>query len=372
MGLLAGGIAHDFNNLLMGVLGNADLALTMLSPENPAHDFVRTILDTGKKLADLTNQMLAFSGKGRFVVQPMDLNRIVRNLGDLLGMAVPKGVEIRYDLDPDLPRVEADASQLRQLVLNLVTNAGEAIGKLEGSIAVATGTVHASREFFRQTRLGKSLPEGEYVSFEVTDTGAGIEPDAMKKIFDPFFSTKFSGRGLGLAAVHGIVRSHNGAIRLESEPGQGSTFQVLFPPAARPASSTPVARKRGVFKGKGTVLVVDDEESVRSVAEKMLRNLGFDVLTAVDGVEGLETLRAHEPSITGVLLDLTMPRMDGKEAFVRIREILPDLPVLLMSGYNQQEVQARFAGAGLAGFLQKPFTLASLREILYAALDTPQ
>ena len=375
LAVLAGGIAHDFNNLLMGVLGNAELALTRLPPESPVRELLERIEGAAVRAADLAGQMLAYSGRGQFLVERLDLNGLVRETAFLLESSISKKVACRYNLAPALPPVEADPTQIRQVLMNLVTNASEAIGDRDGAITISTGVVWADREYLKATYLDEDLPEGFYVYVEVSDTGCGMDPDTQKRIFDPFFSTKFTGRGLGLAAVLGIVRGHRGAIKVYSEPGKGSTFKVLLPCAERPEAeqerreaAVPLARS-GEWQGSGTVLVVDDEEEVRSVARMALEERGLRVLTASDGCEAVELFRRHAGEIGVVVLDMTMPGKGGEETFRDLRRIRPDVKVILSSGYNEQDAVNRFAGKGLAGFLHKPYRPSELVERIRQLLE---
>ena len=369
LGVLAGGIAHDFNNLLAGVLGFADLALNDLEPESPARGSIEQAIAVAKRAADLTNQMLAYSGRGQFVISPVDVTALVGDMSHLLEVSVSKGAVLKYRLAAGLPPVEADATQLRQIVMNLVTNASESIGDGSGMIAVTTGAMHCDRACLAEACPDEHLPEGTYVCVEVSDTGSGMDEETTARVFDPFFTTKFMGRGLGLAAVHGIVRGHRGVIRIHSEPGSGSTFQVLLPCSERAADAEEAApAPGGTWRGTGTMLVVDDEETVRTLARRMLERLGFTVLTAVDGRDAVSVFRAHADEIDAVLLDLTMPHMSGEEAFREMRRLRSNVCVILSSGYNEQEATRHFAGTGLAGFIQKPYRLADLRSRLRRAL----
>ncbi|MFO0949016.1 MAG: ATP-binding protein, partial [Planctomycetota bacterium] len=275
----------------------------------------------------------------------------------------------RYDFAPHLPLVEADATQIRQVIMNLITNASDAVGDSGGTITVRTGVMHLDRDYLTETYLDDDLPEGSYVFVEVTDSGIGMDKETVSKIFDPFFTTKFTGRGLGLAAVLGIVRGHQGAIKVYSEPGRGSTFKVLLPSTEK-LDPVALASRRNVtaFHGTGTVLVVDDEESIRMVTTKTLERFGFRVLLAADGQQGVDCFREHADEITLVILDMTMPNMSGDEAFRVIRGIRPDARVILSSGFTEQEATDRFQGEGLAGFIQKPYRptdlLDKVREVL--------
>jgi len=363
LGVLAGGIAHDFNNLLVAILGHADLALADMSDAAPQRHNMEEIRTAAKRAAELTNQMLAYSGKGRFVVKSILLNEIVEEMGHLLEATVSKKIVLRCDLAENLPPVEVDVSQMRQIVMNLVTNAAEAIGDRSGVVTISTGLMEASAEYLAGSYVPSNIAPGWYVCLEVSDTGCGMDEETRSRLFDPFFTTKMAGRGLGLAAVLGIVRGHEGAIKVYSEPGCGTTFRMLLPAGDRPAEDLdgPGAAECG-FRGEGTVLVVDDEESVRSLAKMMLERFGFKVLTAANGREGVDVFSEHHEEIRAVLLDMTMPRMNGEEAFRELRRIRPDVKVVLTSGYNEQDATNRFRGKGLAGFIQKPFTLSALES----------
>jgi PAS domain S-box-containing protein len=357
LGVLAGGMAHDFNNLLTTILGFASLAGMDLPADSPLDGPLQQIEQAARQAAELCQQMLAYAGKGRFVVGPVDLNALVRDSAALIHRAVSRQAVLTFQLAADLPAVLADTGQMRQVVLNLLSNASEALGEGPGVIAVRTGALRAGRELLAPLHLGAELPEGEYVELEVCDTGCGMGAGVQARIFEPFFSTKFTGRGLGLAAVLGIVRSHRGAIGVDSKPGEGSTFRVLLPAAPAPEDRTP--EQAGPARGKGLVLVAEDEEGVRTLARHMLELLGHEVVLAADGDEALARLHERAGKVRLVLLDLTMPRRDGEQTLREVRRHWPDLPVLLMSGYSEAELGGRVAGAA-SGFLQKPFTLQDL------------
>ena len=365
LGVLAGGIAHDFNNLLTGVMGNASLARMDLPGESPIIPYLDQIDKAAQHAAELCRQMLAYAGKGRFVLQEVNLSALVKETTHLLDSSIAKGVVLELHLADNLPAVSGDATQLRQIVMNLVINASEAIGSQSGNVHISTGLDRVDRAYLDDTFLAPELPEGDYVRLEVADNGQGMMPDTVAKIFDPFFSTKFTGRGLGLAAVLGIVRGHKGALKVYSEPGKGTSFKILLPCAGAPESAPVVVESApDDWRGSGAVLVVDDEDTVRLTAARMLQSLGFTVITATNGREGVECFRAGAGEIRAVLLDLTMPHLDGEGAFRELRILRPDVPVLLMSGFNEQEAINRFIGQGLAGFLQKPFRLEGLRARL--------
>lgn len=360
LGVLAGGIAHDFNNLLVGIMGNAGLALTRLPEGSPAQDYVSRIEATARKAAELTNQMLAYTGRGPFLVRPIGLSKLTQEMGHLLSASISKKVILRFECPQDLPLIEGDAAQLQQVVMNLITNASDAIGDNHGVVTIRTGALQADRAYLSRTYLAEDLSEGLYVSLEVADTGCGMDAETIGRIFDPFFSTKFTGRGLGLAAVLGIVRAHRGAISVYSEPGHGTTFKVLFPAiehsGAAPEKEWPVsmANKPGAWKSTGTILIADDEEGVREVAKEILQEAGFTVLTAENGQIAVDLFQQHE-EVRAVILDLTMPVLSGKETYHKMRALRPHIPILLSSGYTEQDINVQFSGSAPDGFLQKPF-----------------
>ncbi|HEX6049787.1 MAG TPA: PAS domain S-box protein, partial [Gemmatimonadaceae bacterium] len=370
LGVLAGGIAHDFNNLLVGILGNATLALMDLPEDSPLREIVADIETTALRAADLTKQMLAYSGKGRFVVGQVNLNSLVREMAQLLQTVISKRATLRFDFDEGLPEVVADATQLRQIVMNLITNASDAIGTNDGVITLRTGLEHATREYLVSSYVDDELPPGDYACIEVRDNGCGMDDQTVARIFDPFFSTKFTGRGLGLAATLGIVRGHQGTIKVESALGRGTTFTVLLPCATTALAGDAAAadRPRPRFRGTGKALVADDDDTVRAVAQQMLRRSGFTVLTAADGREAVEQFGMARDEIALVLLDLTMPVLGGEEAFRAMRRMRPDVRVVLMSGYSRHELASRYGAEGLAGFVQKPFRLDELEACLTSAL----
>ena len=372
LGVLAGGIAHDFNNLLMAILGNADLAMSDLPEDSPVRETLREIVNAARRAADLTRQMLAYSGKGTIVTGALSLNEVVREMGQMLDVSIAKRATLRQELADALPTIEADATQIRQVVMNLLTNASEAIEDPGGEVVVRTTTVDCDADRLRGLLLAEDLDVGPYVCLEVSDTGCGMDPETIGRIFDPFFTTKFAGRGLGMAAVQGIVRGHGGAIEVRSRPGQGTTFRLFFPVAAGGdilAARPDRGESRDEWRGSGTVLLVDDEETVRAVGRAMLERAGFDVLEAEDGRQALERFREAADGIACVLLDLTMPRMDGERCLRELRAIRPDVRIVLTSGYTEQEVRSRLAGERPAGFLQKPYQRAQLIGVVRRALE---
>jgi PAS domain S-box-containing protein len=372
LGLLAGGIAHDFNNLLTGVLGSAELALVHLPQDAPARPEVAQIVTAAHRAADLTGQMLAYSGRGTFRVQPILLSALIREMDPLLRASLPKTCALDCHLGGALPAIEADATQLRQVVMNLIINAGEAIGDAAGVITVRVAVRECDRAYLAGGVLDQELSEGPYVSFEVTDTGCGMSAETQERMFEPFFTTKFTGRGLGLAAVLGIMRGHHGTIRVTSEPGRGTRIEALFPPTTRPVSAPQVsAPMPPAWRGEGTILVVDDEAHIRGVATRALEHAGFTVLTAADGQEAVAVFREHAQTVRAVLLDLTMPHLDGAATMIQLRQIQPDVRVVLSSGYTEEDATRRFSDRDLVGFLQKPYTLEDLVSTIRTALESP-
>ncbi|MBN2158416.1 MAG: PAS domain S-box protein [Spirochaetes bacterium] len=370
LGVLAGGIAHDFNNLLMAILGSIDLALLDLSKTSPVRGNLIEAAKSSQRAADLCRQMLAYSGRGRFTNEPISLNELIDDMRHMLEVSVSKKAIIRYNLSRGIPAVEADATQIRQIVMNLVINASDAIGEKSGVISVSTGAMNCDRSYLSETWLDEKLPEGLYVYVEVADTGIGMSAETLPRVFDPFFTTKFAGRGLGLAAVLGIVRGHRGAVKIYSEPGKGTNFKILFPAAERPAGPLEESRHDAHgWRGSGIVILADDEETIRSIGKQMLERLGFTVRTAANGNEALDIFRELGGTVACVILDMTMPHMDGEETFREMRRIRKNARVIMSSGYNEQEITQRFVGKGLAGFIQKPYQLADLAAKLKDILE---
>jgi PAS domain S-box-containing protein len=360
LGLLAGGVAHDFNNLLVGVIGNASLAQNFLRPGHPASELLERIIRSGEQAAHLTRQMLAYAGKGRFLIEPINLSQLIPEISGLVQPAIPKKIRAQLALAPDLPLIEADRGQIQQVFMNLVLNAAEAIGDQTGLITVTTG-VQDIDDF-------DGLASGQYVFLEVRDTGCGMDDEIKARIFDPFFSTKFTGRGLGLAAVAGIVRGHRGAIRVSSSPGNGSSFTILFPIAAKAPGIVAVAAQKTSLHGTGTVLVVDDEAAVLELARQSLECYGYTVLVAESGRAAIDIFKQHHSEIAAVLLDLSMPGMSGEEALVELRKLRSAVKVVISSGYSEAETMRFFEAHRVSGFIQKPYTVTRLAEQIKSTL----
>jgi PAS domain S-box-containing protein len=369
LGVLAGGIAHDFNNLLTPIVGYAEMATNQLDPESPLRPMIQTIGKSAQHATELIQQMLAYAGKSRFHPQPINLSSLLQAMTPLLETVAGRRGTLLLEPAAVLPLIDGDLTQVRQVVLNLLINAAEALTDPEGRITVRTGQTRLDRPFLEATLLKDDLFEGLYVSLEVTDTGCGMSPETQLRIFDPFFSTKFTGRGLGLAAVFGIIRSHRGTIKVTSAPGRGSTFQVFFPCAVLESPLTDKASAgQPAWRGSNTILVVEDEPAILSLAQRILEGAGFTVLTSSNGRAGIELFRQGRDDIAAVLLDMTMPQLSGLDTFRELRQLRADVRVLLMSGYSEEEVSERFSGLGLAGFVSKPFVphrlLAALQRVL--------
>ncbi|MEI6349496.1 MAG: response regulator [Verrucomicrobiota bacterium] len=373
LGVLAGGIAHDFNNLLTAILGNAQMAKIQLMRTGGAKQLQQYMVEierTSMQAADLCKQMLAYSGQGKIEVRMLNLNQVIRDMSQLLRISVSKKVQLSFNLAHVLPMVHGDISQMRQVFMNLIINASEAISDREGFIWVSTGVVHGAKRLFRGTTVTGQPEERDYVFVEIADTGCGMSDETKARMFDPFFTTKFTGRGLGLAAVLGIIRSHGGTLELETRETEGTTFTLLFPcaDAAAEPHREDEPQVMSHWSGEGLILVVDDEESVRTLTTRMLESFQFHVITACDGRDGVDKFHTHADAITAVLLDVTMPSMSGLEVLERIRTIRPHVPVIFMSGY-MREGELRTLDTA-TDFLQKPFKLEDLQGKLRKMIDT--
>ncbi len=361
LGVLAGGIAHDFNNLLMGIMGHAGLALMDLQADSPLRRRLHQIELAATRAAELTNQLLAYSGRGKFLVEPLSLSRLVDEMESLLETVISKKAVLKHQYSHDLPLIDGDATQIRQVIMNLITNASDALDERTGRITITVGAMPTGP---LTPCLAGTPPDGESVFLEVQDTGSGMAPETLSRIFDPFFTTKFTGRGLGLAAVLGIVQGHHGAIQVLSEPGLGTTFRLLFP-RSEGTHGLELWQDRPslTYTSHGTILVVDDEETVRSVAAATLERCGFQVETATNGRDGLRIYRDRIADIRAVVLDLTMPILGGDEVLAELRSgsgTGATVPVLLSSGYNSSDVAGNLQRFGPIQFLQKPYSPGDL------------
>ncbi|PDW03628.1 ATP-binding response regulator [Candidatus Viridilinea mediisalina] len=377
LGLLAGGIAHDFNNLLSVVQGQIELAMLDLNSASPIYASLQQAFTGLRRAADLAGQMLAYSGRGHMLMEALDLNALVSDVVALLRGNLAKRTQVELELAEALPPLQGDATQVRQVVMNLLTNAAEAFTSSDGLIHVSTKLIECTPEQLGTYVHGDELDGGWYLALEVRDGGCGMDAATMARIFDPFFTTKRMGRGLGLAAVHGIIRGHGGAIYVASAPTRGTTFRAIFPAllAAAPGLSAPTAQEETAEQPvassnlSGTILVVDDEAGIRTILARYLERMGFNVITAENGLVALDRLAAGIPKLRGILIDLTMPGMSGDQLATHVRRIYPGTPIMLMSGYRAEEIAAQYANLELKGFLQKPFRYDTLRAALMVMLE---
>ena len=370
LGVLAGGIAHDFNNLLTTIVGHASILSLDLPKHSPLQPHLEQIESGAQRAGELCQQMLAYAGKGRFLVQRTSLEKLVRDTTPLLEHSISKRASLHFEFRRGVPEVDVDATQIRQIIMNLVVNASDALSDHDGFITVETCALRRNDPQLAHAVLPPPPGEGDFACLRVRDTGAGMSTETINKIFDPFFTTKFAGRGLGLAAVLGIVRSHQGSLLVTSTVGAGSVFTLLLPAASTPPSQreNPSPLETRAHSIAGTVLLIDDEDGVRAVAEQMFLSFGLKTLTAADGAEGIDLFIKHQAVISLVLLDLTMPHMSGEETLRALRVLSPQLPVILMSGYNQSSVP-ELATDDRVSFLQKPFSLQALRTQISKMLN---
>ena len=354
LGVMAGGVAHDFNNLLTGILGHADLALSAAGESPGLKKHLDAVRSAAVRASDLTRQLLAYSGKGAFEFRRLDLSALVEDTARLLEVSVPKAVSLRLDVGRDLPPIQGDSAQLRQVLMNLVINAAEAMEGSEGTVRITTGLETLEPEALEGLQ-GAPLAPGQHVILRVADTGSGMDGETLARAFEPFFTTRFTGRGLGLPALLGIVRGHGAGLRVKSALADGSVFTVFFPAAQGGAESLEVPAAAEDTPGKGLMLVVDDDAGVRGVARQALEMRGYQVIEAEDGSEALDHIRLRGNRITLVLLDATMPNMSGESTLRQIQDLRPGLPVLLSSGYDEPGTLQRFPGLGRDHFLPKPY-----------------
>ncbi len=371
LGVLAGGVAHDFNNLLTAMLLQMSFALAKVPADHPAVRHVQSTIKAAERATELTRQMLNYSGRNQSEIRPLDLNDLITDNLHLFSAAIPKSIELNSHLSGSIPLMMGDRGQIQQLIMNLILNSADAIGQKAGEVSVVT-EIHelTNEEGYYWQWTGIPLAEGRYVKLEVSDTGSGMDAKTLSKIFDPFFTTKFTGRGLGLASVLGIMRSHQGGLHVVSTVDQGTTFTLLFP-ALTEALPLPNEsdNARPAATANGLVLVVDDEDMVREAMAEILGAAGLQVITAPNGPTGIHLFRQHEQELALVLLDLSMPGMSGEDVFYELRARNARIPVLLVSGYSEHEVMDRFVNKGLTGFIQKPFTTESLLQQIHPHLQ---
>jgi PAS domain S-box-containing protein len=380
---MAKGIAHDFNNLLMAIMGNLELALTDRGLGAVGKNAIENAIQATDRSAELSHQMLIYSGKSFYVPKNLDLNEFVNKLAhnerDMLKSVDPQVATLHLEINKDIPLIRGDENQIQRVVTNLVINGAEALGDNSGHVTIKTGQMYCDEAYLSQSRLQEKPSPGLFVFLEVTDTGCGMDAETQRQLFDPFFTTKFWGRGLGMAEVNGIVKSHHGAIMVDSEPGKGTTIRTLFPaakkPQANPVQSTATMETTkpppDEVNGRKTILVIEDEEPVRGMLLMRLNNLGYNTIAAADGEEGVSVFSAHSNEIDLVLLDFLMPRMNGVEAFEKLINIKPDVKVILSSGYTEDDVWKSFLGKRPAGFLNKPYKAEAVKDELDRLLGTP-
>jgi len=367
LGILAGGIAHDFNNLLMGVIGNTDILLYEMPENLKLQSKLLDIKKAAKRASELTNQMLAYSGRGKFLVEPINLNELVQEMSSFLGTSISKKVDLLYFLNKDLPLFEGDATQVRQVVMNIIVNASESIGNNRGEIKISTYVEEIDGTSMEKLTIGNGIRPGKYIALEISDTGCGIEQKQIKQIFDPFFTTKFTGRGLGLAAVLGIIKGHHGALKLQSEKDKGTTFIIYLPVTFKPEIKIETMEEPSEIKNntaKLQVLIIDDEDYIRTLATRMLKIAGHTSFTAANGEEGIQIFQEKSSILSCVILDLTMPDLDGEEVLKELLKINPNVPVIISSGYSPDDITKRFKKNEISGFLQKPYQLSELLDAI--------
>jgi PAS domain S-box-containing protein len=369
LGVLAGGIAHDFNNLLAAIMGNLELSLIRLPGESPVRWNVEQAIKASQRAADLTRQMLAYSGKGTIEICEIDLGELVRHNAELLRTSIPRSISMFTEASPGNSLIVGDPGQIQQVIMNLITNAAEAIGQGQGLITITTGSGDYNAVDLSKSFLEEKPSPGCFSWLEVADNGCGMDDETKRRVFEPFFTTKFTGRGLGMAAVLGIIRAHQGAIFVESAIAKGTRFRVLFP-ATEPArcTGTNINTPSPRIEAGSSVLVVDDEDMIRDFCCACIDNLGFKVLSAPDGLAAIELFNEHADIISLVILDLTMPRMDGVAAFKELRRIKPEVKIVVSSGYGEQDVASQFADKKPDAFIQKPYTVQALNEIIMKVL----
>lgn len=365
LGVLSGGIAHDFNNLLTAILGYSELTISEIQ-QNDCKNIIKNINEiksASLKAADFVKQILIYSGKSKAITKPLNMSQLIKDMGKLLEVAISKKTNLIYEINDKDIYIEGDSSQLSQIFMNLIVNASESLNNKEGFVKIKTDLVYLKKDFLKNTNINYSNKEGEYILIEITDNGCGIEKDKLSKIFEPFYTTKFTGRGLGLSAVVGIVKNHNGIIKVESELNKGTTFKIYFPVSKNIVTSENVTEKQS-FKGKGLILLIDDEEIIRKSGKQILEHINFEVITASNGLEGIELFKKFKNEIECVILDLIMPNMDGKEVFEHLIKLDENVNVILCSGYSESDIEKYFENKKISGILEKPYKINQLKEIL--------
>ncbi|MFO8061580.1 MAG: response regulator [bacterium] len=365
IGVLAGGIAHDFNNILMAIIGNAELGMAELPQSSPVRDTFNSIIEASSDAAKITRQILAYSGQGKTRIKSINVNELINGIDYLLSVLLSDNIVLKYKLNEDIDNIQGDPNQIKQIIVNLVSNAIDAIEDRRGVITVKTGYMDCDKAYMENTFVSESVPEGRYIYIEVSDTGTGMDEDTRTKIFEPYFTTKEQGRGLGMSAVLGIVRSNCGALKIYSEKGEGTTVKVLLP-VENPQTcqfANPVK-----WQGKGKILIVDDDEKILEIASLMLKSIGFETITASDGAAAVDKMK-DDDDINLVILDLTMPKMNGNDTYSAIRQINREMPVIITSGYDSKRIEEEFAGKNIAGIIEKPYRMETLKDIVRSITD---
>ncbi len=378
LGLMAGGIAHDFNNLLSIIMGNNSLVLDELSPVSPLREYLNNVEIASQRAADLAQQMLAYSGKSQFVVENININELLLELTQMMEISISRTGSLELELGNDIPDIVGDVTQIRQVIMNLISNASEASVENHAAIKVKSGYIWCDRNYLETTcgtelmRYDDPIPEGQYTFIEVEDSGSGMDQAILDRIFEPFFSTKFTGRGLGLAATLGIIRAHKGTLQVNSKRGCGTTFKVLFPAGnlkTNRGRSIGKSSQEASWQGSGLVLLADDEMMVRKLTKTMLEKIGFEVITAENGLDAVRQFKKRADEISLVLLDLTMPVMNGQEAFQEIIALNPEAKVILCSGYSELDLNHNLEAGKFVGSLHKPFSIKEMRQLIKQVLS---
>jgi signal transduction histidine kinase/CheY-like chemotaxis protein len=371
LGVLAGGIAHDFNNILTIILGHCYMVKEYHDFGMTDKDHVRLIEAASIRAADLCRQMLAYASQNPQIYTRVNLWLLIDEVVQMLTSALKKNVTIKLDLKRDVPDLNGDSAQIQQILMNLIINAAEAIGDMNGIIKVALKKTTFQAAQSAIDFMGTTIPAREYACLEVSDNGCGMDDETKKRLFEPFFTTKLTGRGLGMSAVLGIIKSFDGALQFTSSPGVGTTFKIFFPLSGASASVEPASRA-GLFpmaKGNGAILLVDDEEGLRLIGSALLNAMGFSTITASNGREALDIFRLRGSEINLLLLDLIMPEMGGLETYHSLREVAPVVPIVFCSGYNVEEVSGIVEMDAYAGVVKKPYNPDQLREVLSKLME---
>ncbi len=366
---LASGVAHDFNNLLTAILGHIELIKVFVDSSHPAFHYLDSLEIAAQKGTDLSEKMLAFSGYGRYLMKGVNVEECVQEIAGDLETYTTKSIKLIFRHSGNLPKIEADYTQVQQVVINLVKNSAESIGDTSGTILVTTSFRQVERSEMENWIHDESVTEGSFICIEVSDSGQGMEASTIERMFDPFFTTKFVGRGLGLSAVLGIMQGHHGAVEVKSELGLGTVIRVYFPVTEMTETEKESLRAKKKSTNKECILIIDDEENIRNSLRTVLTNHGYKVLEAADGFQGMRLVKRYQDEIDIVLIDLTMPEISGIETLRRIRETKPDIKAVLGSGFNKEQAATQFWDLGFTGFTKKPYHPTDLLKELEFVLQ---